>query len=175
MPDQTRRMQAVIKSINQFTESVGKIVSWLSILLVLLIGVDVVLRYIFNWNSSANQEMEWHLFAALFLLGAAYTLKHDKHVRVDVFYSQFSQKNKAWINLLGTLFFLLPFSGVIFWTSLSFVSDAWMINESSPEPGGLPARFIIKSCIPAGALLLFLQGISMALTSISDILNTNQS
>ena len=69
----------------------GRAVSWLSLLLVILIGIDVILRYLFNWNSSANQELEWHLFAALFMLGAGYTLRHDKHVRVDVFYSQFSE------------------------------------------------------------------------------------
>ncbi|MFY0627805.1 MAG: TRAP transporter small permease subunit [Reichenbachiella sp.] len=167
-------MYSIINSINKITDSIGKAVSWLTLLLVILIGVDVVLRYLFNWNSSANQEMEWHLFAALFLLGAAYTLRHDKHVRVDVFYSQFSPTKQAWVNFIGTLIFLIPFCLVVFWTSLSFVSDAWMIKESSPEPGGLPARFVIKSAIPASAFLLFLQAVSILLYSLSRILNTKE-
>ncbi len=157
----------LVALIDDLVERAGRGVSWLSLLLVLLIGVDVVLRYLFNWNSSANQEMEWHLFAALFLLGAAYTLKHDKHVRVDVFYSRFSAKNQALVNFIGTLIFLIPFCLVVIWTSIPFVMDAWQIGESSPEPGGLPYRFIIKSMIPLGALLLFLQALSLLLKSFS--------
>ena len=160
-------MQKFISIIDDITESIGRWVSWLSLFLVILIGVDVVLRYLFNWNSSANQEMEWHLFAALFLLGAAFSLKHDKHVRVDVFYARFSNKNKALVNLIGTAIFLLPFCLVVMWTSIPFVLDSWQINESSAEPGGLPYRFIIKSTIPLGAGLLFLQAVSLLLSSLT--------
>ena len=161
-----------MKFIENIVEWSGKLVSWLSLFLVILIGVDVVLRYLFNWNSSANQEMEWHLFAALFLLGAAYTLKYDKHVRVDVFYTRFSKKNQALVNLIGTAVFLIPFCLVIMWTSIPFVLDSWQVNESSAEPGGLPFRFVIKSTIPLGAGLLFLQAVSLLLTSFSTWLNT---
>lgn len=158
-------MQAIANSIDRFTEASGKLVSWLSLFLVILISVDVVLRYLFNWTSSANQEMEWHLFAALFLLGLAYTLKHDKHVRVDVFYANFSERKKLIVDLTGTVLFLIPFCVVLVWTSIPFVADAWQINESSPEPGGLTHRFIIKAAIPASGCLLLLQGISIALKS----------
>ncbi|PIB36321.1 hypothetical protein BFP72_13415 [Reichenbachiella sp. 5M10] len=164
-------MNKIILLIDRLTERTGQGVSYLSLMLVILIGIDVMLRYLFNWNSSANQELEWHLFAALFLLGAAYTLKHDKHVRVDVFYSNFSPLTKSWINLIGTLLFLIPFCVVLLMTSIPFVMDAWHINESSAEPGGLPHRFIIKSTIPMCALLLLLQGIAILLHSISQILN----
>ncbi|WP_456458222.1 TRAP transporter small permease subunit [Reichenbachiella sp.] len=157
--------------INQFTEKTGRFVSWISIILVVLIGLDVVLRYAFNWSSSANQELEWHLFATLFLLGSAYALKHDKHVRVDVFYSRFSEKKKAWVNLIGTLIFLIPFCLVVIQTSIPFVIDAWKIAESSPEPGGLPHRFLIKSTIPLGATLLLIQAVAEGLTSWSHLIN----
>lgn len=163
-------MKKAITTIDRFTDLSGRAVSYLSLVLVLLIGVDVALRYLFNWTSSANQEMEWHLFAALFLLGAAYTLRHDKHVRVDLFYSQFSESQKGWVNFIGTLIFLIPFCLVIIWTSIPFVIDAWQISESSAEPGGLPHRFLVKSTIPIGAILLLIQALSLALSSLSLIL-----
>lgn len=164
-------MNRFAKYINQFTEKTGRLVSWISLILVILIGLDVVLRYAFNWSSSANQELEWHLFATLFLLGSAYALKHDKHVRVDVFYSRFSDRKKSWVNLTGTVVFLIPFCLVIIQTSIPFVLDAWKIAESSPEPGGLAHRFIIKSTIPLGATLLLIQAISEGLTSLTHLLN----
>lgn len=160
-------MNQIIHAIEHATEQIGKLVSWLSLLIVILVGLDVTLRYIFNWNSSANQELEWHLFAVLFLLGMSYTLKHDKHVRVDVFYSNFSLKNQAWVNLVGTLIFLIPFCVVIIVSSIPFVLDAYSINESSAEPGGLPYRFIVKSAIPISGLLLLLQAIAIIGKNIS--------
>ncbi|UXP34137.1 TRAP transporter small permease subunit [Reichenbachiella agarivorans] len=164
-------MKTVVAIIDRFTEKTGQAVSYLSLILVILIGIDVVLRYALNWTSSANQELEWHLFAVLFLLGSAYTLKHDKHVRVDLFYSRFSAKNKAWVNFFGTLIFLVPFCLVVFYTSLSFVADAWHVQESSPEPGGLPHRFLVKATIPIGAGLLLLQGISILCSSFSILIS----
>lgn len=148
---------------------VGKAVSWLTLILVLVIVIDVVLRYTFSITSAASFELEWHLFAAIFLLGAAYTLKEDKHVRVDVFYDRFSEKTKAWVNLIGGLFLLLPFCAIAFWESLSFVHSSFILGETSPQPGGLPARWIIKSTIPLGFLLLGLQGISSITKSIITI------
>lgn len=134
-----------------------------------VIVIDVLLRYTLSITSAASFELEWHLFAAIFLLGAAYTLKEDKHVRVDVFYDRFSDTTKAWVNLIGGLILLLPFCVVAFWESLSFVQNSYMLNETSPQPGGLPARWIIKSTIPAGFLLLGLQGISSITQSITTI------
>ncbi|SHK17179.1 TRAP-type mannitol/chloroaromatic compound transport system, small permease component [Reichenbachiella agariperforans] len=168
-------MNKIVNWINLFTDKTGSLVSYISVILVVLIAIDVVLRYLFSWTSSANQELEWHLFAALFLLGAAYTLRHDKHVRVDLFYSRFSIKTKAWINLLGTLIFLMPFCWAVLYTSVPFVIDAWNINESSPEPGGLPHRFLVKSTIPISAILLSLQGVAITLDNLSTILNPTAS
>lgn len=156
--------------IDKIVKQVGSLVSWLTLLLVLVIVIDVALRYLFNTTSAASFELEWHLFAAIFLLGAAYTLQRDKHVRVDVFYHRFSDKTKAWINCVGTLLLLLPFCAVAFWESLSFVENSFAVKETSPDPGGLPARYIIKATIPAGFLLLGLQGINLLLSSISKIM-----
>ncbi len=157
--------------IDKLIKHIGQVISWLTLLLVLVIVVDVFLRYVFNTTSAASFELEWHLFAAIFLLGAAYTLQNDKHVRVDVFYHRFSESGKAWVNLIGTVFLLLPFCVVAFWESLSFVSSSHAVLETSPDPGGLPARYIIKSAIPLGFFLLGLQGISVVLKSISKIRN----
>ena len=131
----------------------------------------MLLRYAFNKSTAALFELEWHLFAIIFMVGAAYTLKYDKHVRVDVFYTNFSPKRKAWVNLIGTVFFLIPFCVVIISTSIPFVIASYNIMESSADPGGLPYRFIIKATIPIGISLLLLQGVSELLKSLIVILN----
>ena len=156
--------------IDKIVKQVGTLASWLSLLLVIVIVVDVALRYLFNTTSAVSFEMEWHLFAMIFLLGAGYTLQQDKHVRVDVFYHRFSERNKAWVNLIGTGLLLLPFCAVAFWESLSFVENSFAVKETSPDPGGLPARYVIKAAIPAGFFLLGLQGINLILKSTSKIL-----
>ncbi len=129
------------------------------------------MRYFFNQSSAGIFELEWHLFAFIFLLGSAYTLKHDKHVRVDLFYSRLSERHKAWVNLLGCLLFLMPMCFVIVITSFQFVENSFKFNESSPDPGGLPARFIVKSAIGIGFSLLFLQAISLSIRSFLKIFN----
>lgn len=156
--------------IDRFIKTIGQATSWLTILLVLVIIVDVFLRYVFSVTSARSFEMEWHLFAIIFLLGAAWTLQEDKHVRVDVFYHRFSPKTQGWINLIGTITLLLPFCVVAFYESLSFVESSFAVRETSPDPGGLPARYLIKATIPTGFLLLGLQGISEALKSIRKIM-----
>lgn len=155
-----------IDSINTY---IGKGISWLTLLLVIIIVIDVALRYLFSITSAASFELEWHLFAAIFLLGAAWTFQEDKHVRVDVFYHRFSERKKAWVNLVGTIVLLLPFCAVGFWESLSFVKSSYLLNETSPQPGGLPARYIIKSTIPIGFLLLGLQGVSVIFRCIKTL------
>lgn len=158
-----------MKLIDLLIHRIGAIVSWTSLLLVIVIVADVTLRYLFSITSAASFELEWHLFAILFLIGAAYTLQEDKHVRVDVFYHRYSQKRKAWVNLIGTSVLLLPFCVVTFWESLSFVEASYQLNETSPDPGGLPFRYLIKSLIPVSFLLLFLAGISSGLKALKTI------
>ena len=147
----------------------GKISSWLSLALVLLISTDVLLRYVFNFSSASLYEMEWHLFAIIFLLASPYTLQKNKHVRVDVFYNNFSKRKKNIIDLIGNIIFLIPFSFIIFYTSLPFVEDSYSILESSPDPGGLPYRFIIKSIIPIAFFLLMIQGILNTIKNYNNI------
>ena len=147
----------------------GKISSWFSLALVLLISTDVLLRYVFNFSTAALYEMEWHLFAIIFLLASPYTLQKNKHVRVDVFYNNFSKRKKNIIDLIGNIIFLIPFSFIILYTSLPFVEDSYSILESSPDPGGLPYRFIIKSIIPIAFFLLMIQGILNAIKNYNNI------
>ena len=159
-------LQRLSHAIDALNETVGRLVSWLTTALVLLIVFDVAARYLFNTSSAGVIELEWHLFSFIFLLGAAYALKHDRHVRVDVFYQSFSKKQQAWVNLVGTVLFLIPLSYVIIQTSGKFAFNAWVMQEGSADPGGLPARYIVKAAIPVGFSLLLLQAISLLCQSI---------
>ena len=162
----------VIGCLDSLAETVGRMVSWLVLLLVLLIGYDVIMRYLFQQGSVALQELEWHLFALLFLFGAAYTQKHDGHVRVDILYRSrlVSGRGRALIDLAGTLLLLIPFCLLVIYSSWPFVESAWQHGESSPDPGGLPLRWLIKATIPAGFALLLLQGLADALKSLLRLL-----
>lgn len=147
-------------------ERVGFAVSWLTTLLVIVVCYDVITRYVLKDSSVAVQELEWHIFSVIFLVGAAYTLKEDKHVRVDVFYMKMSEKKQALVNLLGTVFFLLPFSVLVVKTAIPFTMNSYKFHEGSPNPGGLPDRWLLKSMIVVGFVLVFLQGLSLASRSI---------
>lgn len=159
-------LSAVSWYIDNVTEFVGRVASCFTSLLVVLICYDVMMRYIFNTSNAKVSELEWHVFSLIFLLGAGYAFKHDRHVRVDVFYSNFSIKKKAYIDLLGTMVFLIPFCIIIIILSIRFAANSFHINETSPDPGGLPYLFIIKSAIPVGFFLLLLQAISLVCKSI---------
>jgi len=158
-------IKTYINFIDKLNEKVGSLTSWLTVLLVLVVSYDVVVRYIFGESSVGLQEFEWHLFALIFLLAAAYTLKIDDHVRVDVFYTKFSSKKQALVNLLGSLLFLIPFCLLVIYSSQEFVSLSFRMGETSPDAGGLPARYILKAFMPISFFLLLLQGISLALKS----------
>ena len=130
----------------------------------------VLLRYLFNSGSIAMQESALYLHATLFMLGAAWTLKIDGHVRVDVLYRHFSPHSKAVADLFGTLVFLLPTCGFLLWISLDYVEAAWRVHEGSPEAGGLPFVYLLKTLIPVTALLLIVQGISQLLRCVGELL-----
>ena len=155
----------IINVIDRANERVGSVTAWLSLILVLVVCYDVFTRYFLKVSSVAVQELEWHLFSILFLLSAGYTLKNDGHVRVDVIYSKLSKKKKAIINIIGSLLLLLPFCLMVIFTSKNFVYSSFQIMETSPDPGGLPARFVLKSFLPISFLFLFLQGIGLFLKS----------
>ena len=163
--------QSIADVLDHLSELVGKTVAWLVLLLVGIIVYDVSMRYLFLWGSVALQELEWHLFALIFLLAAAYTLKHDEHVRVDIFYSsrRLTDYHRAWIDFLGTLLFLTPFCVLIIYSSTPFVVNAFQFGEGSPDPGGLPYRFLLKLTIPVGFALLLLQGIANGLRALMTI------
>ncbi len=164
------------RAIDRFSEAVGRAVSWLVLMMVLLMVYDVGGRYLFNTGSVALQELEWHLFAALFLLGAAYTLKHDDHVRLDVVYQSrwMTPRRRAWVNLLGSLLLLMPFCALVIYSAMPFVTNAFVYNEGSPDPGGLPYRWVLKACIPLGFAMLVLQGISLAMASLNVLLGPRE-
>ena len=151
----------------------GRLVSQLYPLMILLIFAVVVLRYFFDTGWIWLQETILWMHALIFLLVAPYALEEDAHVRVDVFYRQWSKKTQALINLLGALLFLCPFSLFLFYSSLDYIFSSWIINEASRDAGGMPYPFIslLKSTIPLTALLLFLQGLSMSYLSISKLKN----
>jgi len=133
----------------------------------------VVLRYLFNSGSIALQESITYLHATLFMLGAAWTLKQDGHVRVDIFYSKQSPRRRAWTDLLGTLLLLFPVCGFILFSSLDYVAASWSVQEGSQEAGGLDAVFLLKTAIPVMAVLLMLQGCAIILKNIL-IISGNQ-
>ena len=163
-------LTTISRLIDQLNEWVGRGVAWVTLGLVLVVFVDVCMRYIFNKSFVFTQELEWHLFAFIFLIGAGYTLLYDGHVRVDIIYQRLGQKGRAWINLIGVIFFLFPGCIMIILTSSHFVLNSWSMLEGSPDPGGIPYRFIVKATIPVGFALLLLQGVSLGIHSLLQLL-----
>ncbi|EIJ41774.1 TRAP-type mannitol/chloroaromatic compound transport system, small permease component [Beggiatoa alba B18LD] len=164
-------IQKIVRGIDSFSEWTGIVTAWLILLMVLTIVYDVFMRAMFNQGSVMLQELQWHLFAIAFLLGSAYTLKYDDHVRVDIIYRSrwVSPKARAWIDLLGSVFFLIPFSILIVYSSYDFVYNAYAFQEGSPDAGGLPYRFVLKAALPLCFIFLILQGIADALRQIMRI------
>ncbi|MGJ3248685.1 MAG: TRAP transporter small permease subunit [Elainellaceae cyanobacterium] len=162
---------ALSRWIDRITTGIGRLASWL---VLVMIGVgcwNVIGRYVGqvvgrNLSSNALIETQWYLFSIVFLLGAAYTLRHNGHVRVDVFQSRWRGKRKALAELIGTLLFLLPFAGLVMLFSWRWVLASWRIGETSPDPGGLP-RYPIKSLVLVGFAVLLLQGVSEAIKNLA--------
>ena len=157
---------SVSRALTRFNDKLGTTVSWLTFAMVLVTFLIVVLRYGFNIGWIAMQETLLYLHAMVFMLGAAYTLGVDEHVRVDIFYQRFSPRQRAWVNLGGTLFFLLPVCGFIFASSWDYMVAAWELRERSQEAGGLPWVWLLKTLIGVFSISLILQGISMVLRDI---------
>jgi TRAP-type mannitol/chloroaromatic compound transport system permease small subunit len=166
-------MKSYIRVIDKLNEKVGTAVSWLTIVLVLVTCYDVIVRYIFKESSVAFQELEWHLFAVIFLAGSAYTLKMNEHVRVDIFYSRFSKEKKALIDFIGSILFLIPFTLMVIYSSKDFVINSFLIDETSPDAGGLPVRYIVKAFIPLSFFLLLLQGVALSFKSFLNLKTKN--
>ncbi len=156
----------LLKFIDAFTRYSGRALAWLVLAMALTTTVVVVLRYGFNTGSIPLQESITYMHACLFMLGGAYALQSGAHVRVDIFYRNFSPRAKAWVNALGGVVFLLPLCVFIFGASWQFVAESWAIHEISSEADGLPAVFLLKSLIPLMALNLLLQGFAETLRAV---------
>ena len=149
----------------------GKLTSWLTLLMVLVTVVVVVMRYIFDAGFVWMQESVTWMHAAVFMLGASYTLLHDDHVRVDIFYRKMTPRRRGWVDLAGVLLFLWPLCGYLAWAAIDFAAVSWSLHETSREPGGLPYPLIpiLKSIVVVMPVLVGLQGASLARQSIRRI------
>jgi TRAP-type mannitol/chloroaromatic compound transport system permease small subunit len=143
----------------------------LFILLLANVVYDVVMRYVFNDVSIAFQELEWHLFSAVFLLGIPYAIKASGHVRVDIIYERLSNRAQAIIDILGTLIFLLPFCLLVAWFGIDFAKESYSLGETSGDPGGLAYRWIIKAVIPLSFLFMAVSGLGMLFHALNRIVN----
>ncbi|MGD9214948.1 MAG: TRAP transporter small permease subunit [Desulfobacteraceae bacterium] len=159
-------MKRVEESIGKIVDGVGYALAAILILMVLNVAFDVMMRYLFRNGSVGMQEMEWHFFSILILFGVGFGLRHEGHVRVDFIYDRLSEKKKAVVNILGTLFMLFPLALLILLGSFGYVNDAYITNEISEDPGGLPYRWIIKSMIPLSFTFLLLSATGYVLKNI---------
>ncbi len=155
------RMSAAIDRLN---DRLGSAIQWLALVIVVIGALNALARYAARYtsvslSSNAYLELQWYLFSLIFLMGAAYGLNHDYHVRVDVLYARLGRRARAWIDLIGSVLFLVPFAGVMLWVSWGPVVRSWAILETSPDPGGLP-RYPIKTVILVSFFLLLLQALS---------------
>ncbi|MGH8709041.1 MAG: TRAP transporter small permease subunit [Burkholderiales bacterium] len=151
--------------IERFVDWVGRCASWLTLVLVALMSANVVLRYFFSIGSVWAQELEWHLLVPLVLFGSAYALRHGEHVRVDIVYGELSPKSRNAVDLLSAVL-AIAVAALFLWLSLHYVQQSYVIDEGSPDPGGLPHRYLIKSMLPIGFALFLLQGVAWALKSL---------
>ena len=156
-------MNALAKLLDALSDLTGRAIAWLTAGMVLTTFLVVVLRYGFDWGSIALQESVTYMHALVFMLGAAYTLRHDGHVRVDIFYRRLGPRGRAVVNLLGSLLLLLPVSLYILIESWPYVTASWTVLEGSREAGGLPGVFLLKALLLLMPALLVLQGLADAL------------
>jgi TRAP-type mannitol/chloroaromatic compound transport system permease small subunit len=154
---------SLILAIDRFTLVSGRILAWSAIVMALLTAAIVILRYGFATGSIAMQEAVTYLHGSMFMLGVAYALKTGGHVRVDIFYSSFNARQRAWVDALGGIVFLLPLCVFIVAISWGYVAEAWRIRESSPEPGGIPFLYLLKTLLP-------LMAINLAIAGFADVL-----
>ena len=159
-----RSLQRISAAIDWLNDWIGSVIQWLSLVMVVVGAFNAIARYAGRFtsaslSSNAYLELQWYLFSLIFLMGAAYGLNHDYHVRVDVLYERLGRRARAWIDLIGSVLFLVPFAVMMLWVSWGPVVRSWGILETSPDPGGLP-RYPIKTVILVSFFLLLLQGIS---------------
>jgi TRAP-type mannitol/chloroaromatic compound transport system permease small subunit len=154
--------------IDRLTERIGEWTSWLSLVIVVLMATNVLLRYLFSAGSVWAQELEWHLLVPLILFGMSYAQRHGEHVRVDIFYARYSERTKTLVDLFSALL-AVALSVIVIWLSLHYVEQAYVIDEGSPDPGGIPHRYLVKGLIPVGFALLMLQSLANALGCVEKL------
>jgi TRAP-type mannitol/chloroaromatic compound transport system permease small subunit len=150
--------------IDWLIDLVGRTLSWLALVVAVVMGTNVLLRYGFSLGWIWAQELEWHLLVPLTLVGMSYALRHGEHVRVDVLFASFSPRTKLAVDIVAAAIAVI-FSGLVIWLSLAYVEQSWLIGEGSPNPGGLDYRYVIKAMIPVGFALLLLQSLSLGIRS----------
>ena len=160
-----------MEALDRISVAIGKGAAWLTLVMVVVTFVIVVMRYVFDFNLIWVQESVTWMHAAVFMLGAAYTLRDEEHVRVDIVYRKASERQRAWIDLLGVLVFLLPMCLFLAYKSWDFVAVSWSIREASPESGGLPfpLRPLLKTVLIIMPVAVALQGLSLTLKSLETI------
>lgn len=159
-----RAAEKLAGGIDAFTDLVGRITSWLALGIALVMGANVLLRYAFSIGFIWAQELEWHIFVPICLFGMSYALLHKEHVRVDVVFQYFSQRNKHRVEILSALI-SMAFCLIVIRLSIPYVYQSWSIGEGTANPGGIDYRYIVKSLIPIGFAILFLQSLSEAIKS----------
>lgn len=156
--------------LHRFSDGVGALSVLLMLLLVANVFYDVVMRYLFNDVSIALQELEWHLYSAIFLFGVAYALKTDGHVRVDLVYERLGPRPRAVIDILGTIVFIWPFCYLVADFGVAFAYEAWNLGEKSGDPGGLPYRWVTKSLIPLAFACVIVSSLGFLLRALNELL-----
>ena len=156
---------ALARLIDALTERVGRLIIWLVLIATLISAGNALIRYSLGESSNAWLEIQWYLFGAMFLLAAGYTLKHNGHVRIDIFYNRLGPRGQAWIDLIGGLLFLLPMAVLLAWLAWPMFHEAWVTHEISPDAGGL-VRWPVKLLLPLGFGLLALQGVAEVIKRI---------
>ncbi|MCJ8142228.1 TRAP transporter small permease subunit [Ancylobacter sp. A5.8] len=165
----TSALEKVARGLDAIVEACGWVAAWTGFALVLVMAGNVLMRYVFNTGSVAMQELEWHLMSPLTLLCIAYTIKHEGHVRVDILYARFPAGARRVIDLFSAAA-VVALSILIILLSWNYVMQSYRIGEGSPDPGGLPYRFILKAMIPAGFILLLLQSLAATLRALEAFL-----
>lgn len=155
-PDPRRLLGLVVRRVEALIDAVGRLTLYLVLAMIALVATNVLLRYAFSFGSVWAQELEWHLLAAVILLGMSYALQRGESVRVDVFYADFRPRTKFYVNVFSGLL-MLAIAGLFITLSLRYVAQSYAIGETSPDPGGIPLRWLVKGLIPAGFGLLALQ------------------
>lgn len=150
--------------VDKATSGLGRFISWMALLMVLIGAYNAIARYLgrfigVNLSSNLYLELQWYLFSLIFLLGAGYALKENAHVRVDVIYGRLEARARAWINVIGSVLMLIPFSIFVLWVSWPSIRNSWAVREASPDPGGLP-RYPLKAVIIVAFVLLLAQGVA---------------